>query len=141
MSTAVNPDTGDGFDAPIPGQAYAAAPDLLQEMHDVMALGADRDARRRGVLTVPPPADSALTERIYLLRRAALLDRMAIDDPAHGTRGFANKAAFRLAAFDRDNPRLVAGPHGPMSIEFDPGQRPYVRQEYAAWTAAGQPGP
>ncbi|MFF4902592.1 hypothetical protein [Streptomyces sp. NPDC001068] len=140
MSTATNPDTGDGFDAPTPDVAYAAAPDLRQEMYDVMALGAARDGRRRGVVVVPSAADGALAERIYLLRRAALLDRMAIDDPAHGARGFANKAAFRLAAFDRDNARLVAGPHGPMSIEFDPGQRPYVRQEYAAWTAAGQPG-
>ncbi|PBC94579.1 hypothetical protein BX281_2498 [Streptomyces sp. Ag82_O1-15] len=30
------------------------------------------------------------------------------------------------------------GPHHPDAITFDPSHRPYVRQEYAAWTAAGR---
>jgi hypothetical protein len=41
-----NPDTGEGFDAPLPALAYAAAPELHREMHAVLALGAERDGRR-----------------------------------------------------------------------------------------------
>ncbi|MGW5042153.1 hypothetical protein ACWEQK_28750 [Streptomyces parvulus] len=140
MSTAVNPDTGDGFDAPTPSEAYADAPALRREMHEVMELGAVRDGRREGAVTGPPAPDAAATDRVFLLRRAALMDRMAVDDPGHGARGAAVRAAFKLAQFDDEHPQLIAGPHGPYSIEFDPSQRPYVRQEYAAWTAAGQPG-
>ncbi|MGC5000630.1 hypothetical protein [Streptomyces sp. DT195] len=140
MSIAVNPDTGDGFDAPSPAQAYAEAPALTAEMHEVMELGAARDSHRSGTVTVPPPPDAALAERTFLLRRAALMDRLAVDDPGAGARGAAARAAFDLAQFDYQHPALIAGPHGPRSIEFDPSQRPYVRQEYAAWTAAGQPG-
>jgi hypothetical protein len=65
---------------------------------------------------------------------------MAIDDPGPGARGAAARAAHELAQFDQQQPEMVAGPHGPGSIEFDPSHRPYVRQEYAAWTAADQPG-
>ncbi|MEV6424990.1 hypothetical protein [Streptomyces sp. NPDC051662] len=140
MSTAVNPDTGDGFDAPTPAEAYADAPDLRREMHEVMELGAVRDGRRDGMVTGPPAPDAAAAERVFLLRRAALMDRMAVDDPGTGARGAAVRAAFDLAQFDHRHPELTAGPHGPRSIEFDPSQRPYVRQEYAAWIAAGHSG-
>ncbi|MER6982634.1 hypothetical protein ABT317_38155, partial [Streptomyces carpinensis] len=40
MSADVDPHTGDGFDAPPPSQAYANAPCLRREMHEVLALGA-----------------------------------------------------------------------------------------------------
>ncbi|WP_328418439.1 hypothetical protein OG542_40430 (plasmid) [Streptomyces violaceus] len=135
-----NPDTGDGFDAPTPDEAYATAPALRGEMHQVLALGAERDGRGAGIVTAPPAADDAAADRVYLLRRAALMDRMAVDDPGPGARGAAVQAAWKLTQFDRKHPEMVAGPHGPTSIEFDPSQRPYVRQEYAAWTAAGRPG-
>ncbi|HLL33353.1 MAG TPA: hypothetical protein VK545_05540 [Streptomyces sp.] len=140
MTTALNADTGEGFDAPPPAEAYAGAPELRREMHEVLELGAVRDGRRAGIVAEPPSAASAAAERVYLLRRAALMDRMAVDDPAPGARGAAVKAAYHLAEFDRRHPEMVAGPHGPTSPEFDPSQRPYVRQEYAAWIAAGQPG-
>ncbi|MFD5588802.1 hypothetical protein ACFWII_33980 [Streptomyces sp. NPDC127063] len=139
MSTAANPDTGDGFDAPTPAEAYANAPDLRREMRTVMELGAIRDGRRDGVVTGPPPSDAVVADRVYLLRRAALMDRMAVEDPGPGARGAAVRAAFELAQFDHQHPAMTAGRYGPMAIEFDPSQRPYVRQEYAAWTAAGQP--
>lgn len=137
---ALNPDTGEGFDAPLPAEAYANAPELRREMHEVLELGAARDGRCTGMVTIPPAADDAAAERVYLLRRAALMDRMAVDDPGPGARGAAVRAACLLAAFDRHHVEMVAGPHGPTSPEFDPSQRPYVRQEYAAWTAAGRPG-
>jgi hypothetical protein len=136
---ALNPDTGDGFDAPVPAEAYANAPELRREMHEILELGAARDGRRAGMVTMPHEADDITAERVYLLRRAALMDRMAVDDPGPGARGAAVKAACQLAEFDREHPHMVAGPHDPSSPEFDPSQRPYVRQEYAAWTAAGQP--
>ncbi|MEU2380385.1 hypothetical protein [Streptomyces misionensis] len=139
MSTLVNPDTGDGFDAPTPAEAYADAPDLRREMREVMELGAIRDGRRDGVVTVPPP-DAVAADRVYLLRRAALMDRLAVEDPGPGARGAAARAAYELAQFDHRHPAMTAGRYGPQAIEFDPSQRPYVRQEYAAWTAAGQPG-
>jgi len=140
VSTVVNPDTGDGFDAPTPAEAYADAPDLRREMREVMELGAIRDGRRDGVVAEPPPSDAAAAERVYLLRRAALMDRMAVEDPGSGARGAAARAAYELAQFDHRHPAMTAGRYGPLAIEFDPSQRPYVRQEYAAWTAAGQPG-
>ncbi|GAA5216946.1 hypothetical protein [Streptomyces thinghirensis] len=139
MSTVVNPDTGDGFDAPTPAEAYADAPDLCREMREVMELGAIRDGRRDGTVT-GLALYAAAADRVFLLRRAALMDRMAVEDPGPGARGAAVKSAFELAQFDYQHPEATAGPHGPYSIEFDPSQRPYVRQEYAAWTAAGQPG-
>ncbi|MFJ7089772.1 hypothetical protein ACIQWL_05820 [Streptomyces mirabilis] len=37
-------------------------------------------------------------------------------------------------------PDLRREMHHPDAITLDPGRRPYVRQEYAAWTAAGRPG-
>ncbi|MFI8177955.1 hypothetical protein ACIF6H_32195 [Streptomyces microflavus] len=140
MSTAVNPDTGDGFDAPTPSEAYADAPALRREMHQVMELGAVRDGRRDGLVTSPPAPDATEADRVFLLRRAALMDRMAVEDPGAGARGAAVRAAIELARFDHQHPQMTAGPYGPQSIQFDFSQRPYVRQEYAAWTAAGQPG-
>ncbi|MEW1551292.1 hypothetical protein [Streptomyces tsukubensis] len=138
--TPGNPDTGEGFDAPLPAQAYATAPDLYREMREVMELGAARDARRSAMATGPLTPRAAAAERVYLLRRAALMDRMSVEDPGPGARGAAARAALHLARFDREHPAMTAGPHGPLSTEFHPGQRPYVRQEYAAWIAAGQPG-
>ncbi|MFE0453117.1 hypothetical protein ACFW2D_17890 [Streptomyces sp. NPDC058914] len=102
-------------------------------------LGLDGSAGLDDERLLPLAADDAAAERVYLLRRAALMDRMAVDDPGPGARGAAVKAAYHLAEFDRQHPEMVAGPHGPTSPEFDRSQRPYVRQEYAAWTAAGQP--
>ncbi|OEJ20857.1 hypothetical protein AR457_41865 (plasmid) [Streptomyces agglomeratus] len=136
----MNADTGDGFDAPTPSQAYADAPDLRREMHEVMELGAIHDGRHDGMVTELLPPDATAADRVFLLRRAALMDRMAVDDPGAGARGAAARAAFELAQFDHRHPAMTAGPHGPRSMEFEPSQRPYVRQEYAAWTAAGCPG-
>ncbi|MFF3256488.1 hypothetical protein ACFYWP_37155 [Actinacidiphila glaucinigra] len=136
-----NPHTGEGFDAPRPADAYADAPELRREMREVLALGAEHDSCRAGAVTGPPAADAAAAaERVLLLRRAALMDRLAIDDPAPGAVGAARRTAQQFAQHDLRYPEQVAGPHGPNSIEWDPSRRPYVRQEYAAWTAAGRPG-
>jgi hypothetical protein len=64
------------------------------------------------------------------------MDRMALDGP--GPVAAAAQTAEQLVLYDRRHPGLVAGPHHPDAITFDPSHRPYVRQEYAAWTAAGR---
>ncbi|MEU1450305.1 hypothetical protein [Streptomyces mirabilis] len=135
----VTPNTAEAIDAPPPHVAYANAPDLRREMHRVLALGAERDGRRVRTVT-GPPVDATAAERAWLLRRAALMDRMALDGPGPGPDGAAARTAEQLVLYDRRHPGLVAGPHHPDAITLDPDRRPYVRQEYAAWTAAGCPG-
>ncbi|GAX48972.1 hypothetical protein [Streptomyces olivochromogenes] len=133
----VTPKTAEAIDAPPPHEAYANAPDLRREMHQVLALGAERDGRRVRTVT-GPPLDATAAERAWLLRRAALMDRMALEGP--GPVGAAAQTAEQLVLYDRRHPGLVAGPHHPDAITLDLSGRPYVRQEYAAWAAAGRPG-
>ena len=139
MSVGATSNTAEAIDAPPPHEAYANAPDLRREMHQVLALGAERDGRQARTVT-GPPAQATAAERAWLLRRAALMDRMALDDPGPGPVGAAAQTAGQLVLHDRRHPDLVAGPHQPDAITLDPSRRPYVRQEYAAWTAAGHPG-
>ncbi|NUK09492.1 hypothetical protein HRW18_16065 [Streptomyces lunaelactis] len=119
-----NPETGAGFDAPTPEAAYRVAPDPLQEALALMRISTD--------LTVAQ-ATGEEGERLYLLRRAALADRMAIAEPdVQEYQQDAVELSQALAKFDREHRHLVSGPHGPDSIEWDPSARPYVRQEYDA---------
>ncbi|SOE06586.1 hypothetical protein [Streptomyces sp. Ag109_G2-15] len=135
----VTPNSGKDIDAPPPHEAYTNAPDLRREMHQVLALGAERDGRQARPLT-PPPSDATAAERAWLLRRAALMDRMALDDPGPGPVAAAAETAEQLVLHDRRHPHLAAGPHRPDTITLAPSRRLYVRQEYAAWTAEGRPG-
>ncbi|MFE7711629.1 hypothetical protein ACFU6I_39075 [Streptomyces sp. NPDC057486] len=135
----VTPNSHEDIGAPPPQEAYANAPDLRREMHQVLALGAERDGRRARPVT-GPLVDATAAERAWLLRRAALMDRMALDDPGRGPLAAAAETAEQLVLHDRRHPDLVAGPHHPDAITLAPGHRLYVRQEYAAWTAAGRPG-
>ncbi|MGW3957956.1 hypothetical protein ACWEKM_45495 [Streptomyces sp. NPDC004752] len=130
--------SGEDVGAPPPHEAYANAPDLRREMHQLLALGAERDGRQARTVTVAP-VDAAVAERAWLLRRAALMDRMALESPGPGTVGAAAQTAEQLLRHDRRRPDLVAGPYRPDMITPGPGCRRYVRQEYAAWTAAGRP--
>ncbi|MEU0835695.1 hypothetical protein ACNPQM_32405 [Streptomyces sp. NPDC056231] len=132
----VTPNSHEDIGAPPPHEAYTNAPDLRREMHQVLALGAERDGRRARTVT-GPLVDATAAERAWLLRRAALMDRMALDDPGPGPLAAAAETAEQLVLHDRRHPDLVAGPHHPDAITLAPGHRLYVRQEYAAWTAAG----
>ncbi|WP_326793171.1 hypothetical protein OHA79_39600 [Streptomyces sp. NBC_00841] len=134
----VTPNSGEGIGAPPPHEAYANAPDLRREMHQVLALGAERDGRQARPVT-GPLVDATAAERAWLLRRAALMDRMALDDPGPGPVAAAAETAEQLVLYDRRHPDLVAGPHHPDAITLVPSHRLYVRQEYAAWTAAERP--
>ncbi|MGW5370615.1 hypothetical protein ACWER6_23075 [Streptomyces sp. NPDC004009] len=138
VSVEVSPSGGD-MAAPPPHEAYAHAPGLRREMHQVLALGAERDGRRARSVT-GPPVDALAAERAWLLRRAALMDRMALDAPGPGVVAAAAQTAEQLVLHDRRHPDLVAGPRRPDAITPAPSGRLYVRQEYAAWTAAGRPG-
>ncbi|ARF59165.1 hypothetical protein B1H19_01385 [Streptomyces gilvosporeus] len=133
------PNSGESISAPPPHEAYANAPDLRREMHHVLALGAERDGRQTRPVT-GPPVDATAAERTWRLRRAALMDRMALDDPRPGPVAAAAETAERLVLHDRRHPDLVAGPHHPDTITLAPSRRLYVRQEYAAWTAAERTG-
>ncbi|MGW5126919.1 hypothetical protein ACWEQ7_23300 [Streptomyces sp. NPDC004069] len=132
------PNSGEGINAPPPHKAYANAPNLRREMHQVLALGAERDGREARPVT-GPPVDATAAERAWRLRRAVLMDRMALDNPGPGPVAAAAETAEQLLLHDRRHPNLVAGPLHPDAITLAPSRRLYVRQEYAAWTAAGRP--
>ncbi|MFH8404288.1 hypothetical protein ACH4FX_05870 [Streptomyces sp. NPDC018019] len=111
--------------------AYEDAPTILAEMRWVI----DQVAAS--------PSGSGLS-REFWLRKAALLDRIALRESAECTPAdaaesntTAAKAAHRLAQYDRQRgggPLGTAnGPIPPDSPLWHPSYRPYVRQEYAAW--------
>jgi hypothetical protein len=123
-----DPQTGFGFDAPTPAEAYTDAPPILEESAELLtqssqyALGHwDGDEER---------------QRAYLLRRAALADRCALQHP--GQQQFLSDAVTlsqQLKKWDTQHPRHVQGPISPRSPEWDPSARPYVRQEWVHRTA------
>ena len=113
---------------PIPVDAYAGAPSVVREIGWV----ADQAANRR----------VAEIGREYWLRKAALVDRIALDqleelggEAAANAAEAADHAALRLIEFDEDPTR---GGHGPGSLRFSDalvgaGRRTYVRQQYLTW--------
>ncbi|MGI5143251.1 hypothetical protein [Streptomyces sp. CA-106110] len=127
----VNPEQRREHRRPASHEAYANAPDLRREIHQVLALGAERDGRQARPVT-GPLLDATAAERAWLLRRAALMDRMALADPGPGPVAAAAETAEQLVLHDRRHPDLVAGPHHPDAITRAPNRRLYVRQEYAA---------
>ncbi|MFF3159856.1 hypothetical protein [Streptomyces sp. NPDC057910] len=136
-----DPKTGDGFAAPRPEEAYANAPELLREAAEVMRLGtaltvqAAHAARAIDRRSDDAPGSNGLArERVYLLRRAALADRLAIEWPAEEPfLRDAMETSQALIAFDRRHPRFVPpGIEGPRSPEWDPSARPYTRACYTA---------
>lgn len=109
-----------------PEAAYADAPTIAQEL----CLIADASNSR--------PTDVS-TDREFRLRKAALLDRLALQELARdGRRGTAadaddaaNVAAEWLVEYDVTNHNLSrAG----LDLVLAEDYRDYVRTEYAAWT-------
>ncbi|TSB21863.1 hypothetical protein [Streptomyces benahoarensis] len=119
--------------AAAPDEAYADAPRLLAEMRWVT----DQVAAR--------PISNGLS-REFWLRKAALLDRIALAETDERYKAEADavaaKAAHRLARYDRERgsgPFATRnGPLPPDSPQWGSSYRPYVRQEYAAWQQIAQ---
>lgn len=109
-----------------PEAAYADAPSLVSEIGWVARCAADRAAGE--------PVD-----REFWLRKAAVLDRIALDEAetyapetAANSADVAEKAAAVLADFDHAH-HTTRGPLRPLLNTSGLSYRPYVRQEYLAW--------
>ncbi|RSS79498.1 hypothetical protein [Streptomyces sp. WAC06614] len=112
---------------PSPEASYAKAPSVISEI--------GWTARH-----VRDALDSANPDqaRVFWLRKAALLDRIALADERNGARGDALEAAIQAAhrfrVYDsRGDSRYHGHPHDPDSDTAFLNPRGYVRQEYALW--------
>ncbi|MFJ9373789.1 hypothetical protein [Streptomyces sp. NPDC101455] len=109
-----------------PEDAYTLAPGTVREI-----AWTARTAREVSSGTVPA--------REFWLRKAALLDRIALQDDTGGSHGeaceVATEAARRLVEFDRgdSNSSHHGTPYRPDHPASTADPRGYVRQEYAAW--------
>lgn len=128
-----DPITGEGFDAPSPEVAYMGAPELVHETHEVLQTVTRLQAETAAAVAEGTYEFDVDQERLLLLRRAALSDRLSLTYP--DVEAFVTDAAqlaHQLARFDREH-GTHQGPIGPGAIEWDPSHRPYVRQEYDHW--------
>ncbi|MEU7163857.1 hypothetical protein AB0A70_04325 [Streptomyces morookaense] len=110
---------------PTPEEAYAAAPSIVHEMDWTTAFLVDS-----GILNP--------SSREFWLRKAAVLDRIALTDKDGHLYGDADdlalKAARRLLNLDLSGDGDYGGiPFWPEHPEADANPRGYVRQEYATW--------
>ncbi|MCX4610714.1 hypothetical protein [Streptomyces mirabilis] len=110
---------------PTPEEAYALAPSVVREIGWTAQTIADK------------PFGEDL-DREYWLRKAALLDRIALRDEQEGLTGDADEAATeaarRFVDYDRDdNGGHHDGPIRAMQPRAAAQPRGYVRQEYAHW--------
>ncbi|MFP3992716.1 hypothetical protein U9R90_35615 [Streptomyces sp. E11-3] len=100
---------------PDPETAYTLAPSILSEI---------------GWTTHAAASAECFTEldRDYYLRKAAVLDRIALADEASGICGDTSETAEAAAVYlmDLDHAPVICGP------------RYYVRQQYAAWAKREQ---
>jgi hypothetical protein len=108
---------------PTPDEAYALAPSIVREIGWIAKTAADK------------PFGEVLG-REYWLRKAALLDRIALRGVEDGVTGdaaeVATGAARRLVTYDRDGEGDYHGaPSWPEHPATDADPRGYVRQEYA----------
>ncbi|MEU5985045.1 hypothetical protein [Streptomyces sp. NPDC047434] len=112
---------------PTPEQAYALAPSIVSE------IGWTAQRAREALWPI-----HATDVREFWLRRAALLDRIALDDRTASIHTdapeLALNAARKLLAVDRDGDGNYDGtPYGPEHPAAIADPRGYVRQEYALW--------
>ncbi|MFF9410019.1 hypothetical protein ACF1B0_31505 [Streptomyces anandii] len=110
---------------PTPEEAYALAPSIVREIGWTAQTAADK------------PFGKDL-DREFWLRKAALLDRIALRDEEDGMPGdaaeVATEAARRLIDRDRDGEGDYHGdPYWPEHPATTAQPRAYVRQEYAHW--------
>ncbi|WP_097865526.1 hypothetical protein [Streptomyces sp. rh34] len=118
---------------PTPEQAYAHAPSTIREIGWTARAAAER------------PFGTAPT-REFWLRKAALLDRIALADDRENAPGDAAEAATEAARrlVDLDSAAGLGpsghadGPYAPDHPESTRDPRGYVRQEYAIWHKSNQ---
>jgi hypothetical protein len=113
---------------PTPEDAYATAPGITYEI-------AWTASTARTLAKNPRGRD---VDREYWLRKAALLDRIALQYEADGvpndTAEIAANAARQLIKVDQDGEADYSGdPYGPEHPATLAHPRGYVRQEYARW--------
>ncbi|MFE2468725.1 hypothetical protein [Streptomyces mirabilis] len=113
---------------PTPEDAYATTPGITYEI--AWTASTARTA------TENPHGDDV--DREYWLRKAALLDRIALEYEAEGVRNgtdeIAANAARQLIEIDQDTEGDNSGdPYGPEHPAALAHPRGYVRQEYARW--------
>ncbi|MEU2873506.1 hypothetical protein ABZ769_30615 [Streptomyces olivoreticuli] len=115
---------------PTPENTYATAPDVASEIGWI--------AR-----TTAEPDDEEM-DREYDLRKAALLDRIALRTEPDEPHPNATEAAAAAALWLMDSDKWQGGgysgiPYRPGSPEAEANPRGYVRQEYAAWLLDHKP--
>ncbi|MFD8219476.1 hypothetical protein ACFV2U_38760 [Streptomyces sp. NPDC059697] len=113
---------------PTPEDAYATAPGITYEI-------AWTASTARTLAKNPHGRD---VDREYWLRKAAVLDRIALEYEADGvhtdTDAIAANAAHQLIEIDQDREGDHSGaPYGPEHPATLAHPRGYVRQEYAVW--------
>ncbi|MFE6478068.1 hypothetical protein [Streptomyces rochei] len=111
---------------PTPEEAYALAPSIIREIGWTAQTAADK------------PLGETLS-REFWLRKAALLDRIALSEEEDGVNDdaveAATEAARQLIAYDRDGEGDYHGtPYWPEHPATTANPRGYVRQEYATLT-------
>lgn len=112
-------------EAPPRGLPYRGAPDLLEEAAAVAVLSS-----RLAVEEESGEGPGAATVRQYLLRRAAVTDRLVVAHP--GVERFRQdwtEAARALVEFDAAHPEMV--PARPVRFGPPESRRAYVRRCYA----------
>ncbi|MFJ2816227.1 hypothetical protein [Streptomyces sp. NPDC087294] len=103
---------------PPPEQAYANAPSILSEIGWTVRTAADAECFSE-------------LDRDYYLRKAAVMDRIALNDASEMFKdGDATDTALAAALMLLDTDRTHLDPHLADLAENDP--RGYVRQQYAA---------
>ncbi|GGR43118.1 hypothetical protein [Streptomyces netropsis] len=113
-------------------KAYADAPKIVDEMADVFTLA---------MRLHKPGGHSPAADREYRLRKAVLLDRVALSkgkpwapEAAADAEWAAEEAAVTFTSADRLD-GTAAGPMTPENARQQGAYRDYVRQEYARWLA------
>ncbi|MCX4408006.1 MULTISPECIES: MazG-like family protein [unclassified Streptomyces] len=113
---------------PTPEDAYTTAPGITYEIAWTASTARTLAENRHG----------GDVDREYWLRKAALLDRIALeyeaDGVSNGTGEVAANAARQLIEADQDGEADYSGaPYGPEHPATLAHPRGYVRQEYARW--------
>ncbi|WP_172382846.1 hypothetical protein [Streptomyces sp. MNP-20] len=108
---------------PTPKAAYHTAPSIMSELGWISRAAGSAES-------------STELERDYYLRKAAVLDRMALIEESHDPRPATTDTAEAAALFLLDTDR--ASLHADVLVHAEDNPRRYVRRAYAAWAQQEQ---